>query len=1762
MSDMFIYGKVGIDIMPLTKGFGRELHRKLEAELADDRFEVPVGFDLDRGKYDEAKNRIEHDELHQKVQLDIDRRQVSERMKQLGAQKLTVGMDADTREFRRDMQREANRLEDAMSAAINRGFDIKSSTADRTLKKVQAELDAKHFQITPQVELDLGETERQIDRLKHRIDLSDKFDAEAEKIQLRAERLSKSIPALRLDDDTAKATAKLHALADKYKRNEHVSMNVRADVEADTREATRKLDRFERKHNELKMDIDLKTRTAAAHMAYFTRPRSVDIFARFKGTDMGKILNGMTSGATGLKGVENQFQKLVNLMDTLDNKVPKFATLGSMFITLAAGATNLAGSVGGAGKSIVELSKVAYAAPAVLGAAAGAFYGLYAAVKTAGDHVNLAGTAFENLQDKIGTRFWDEAAKSIKHMVNTIGPDFVQRLGDIAAREGDIASGTADIISQADEGKRINVMLEESATAVGNLTPGVKSLAGGITALGKEGASYLPQFTNWLDGNIIEFSTWAEEASKDNTNVDKAMQGVKEQAGYLGNSVKSLKDIFEGAFGTLAKYENGIQGFSETLDEMDGAVNSVRFQESMDTWIDGAQKAQKQVRGSFKGIGEDAYSLKDAIYQSFTDGGTVVSSTVSNASRLLAGAEPGMRRFTGGIAEGWKKATDAAGQSAPAFSSLLTMTGQLSSTFGGTLAVSLKAAAPLIQAIATGATDVAKAFDSLPEPVKAAIGLWLTFGKAGKEGLDSIKQGMLQNIQDTLRYRMTLDQLGITAKDNKTHFIELAKATAQLRLGDQASTLENTLPSLRQTSKEWHNVAMSYEDVGKVGGTAASATKSLGAASIEASATALAAGSNVGKFGGIVGKAGGLAKTTGSAILGALGGVPGLAVSAGIGLMTVAISDYNTKSESMQEASANVSEGIRNIATVSKDTSAGLSTLGEAIRKNLEDKNFADTGVTGWLSSLTNKFKDTASASALTGISLDETAKAAAGSKTQFQMLDERLQTSSGLTHDQAEAFDKQRRSLEAAQKQALENVKTTAMQNGYTSDYVQKLYDEGASLDQIAVKTQNANQLQQNAAQATKLLSQANQDHASATIRATSAGSQYESTLASIGDTTSKVTALASQGQQVWDSQAKTFDLTTEAGRTAADALGTLSTNSGNYLKALIESGSAQADVTAKSTTMKQAFYDTALQMTGNADAARQLTDQYNMTPKEIDTLFKAKTEEAKSDMMVYLALIRQTFPGKDGQAIYNTVLKAIKDGSINSIPEVQDLANKLTKAPYVTVLMANGDQLRMTVDDAKKRGAEFDGKTWRMNLDANDAANPKLQKLMGKMKEADGTKADLQLLLSGDQDVTNKLTNVEAFAKRLGLTKTQIDLIANTDNASHKLDAIREKLRSEGLSNKQIDILLDAIDHTRGKFDEAKKQKDTLGKPVNFIISADNGPAVEAISDIEGRQLSPKTLTMLGDAQDANAKFNMTQSLVFLDKTARMLGDNSDANSRFRYTDSLVFQAKMAWMYGNNDNAVGVFNVANNLRFTDKWSMMYGNNTEAVSVFNYTNSLGFADKWSMMYGNNQDVQNKMQQVRAYDGVTLANSNAAIYANTSPLWNNINNNIAGRTLTTAYIDVYQRNAGTVSAATGGEIHGPGTSTSDSIHTMLSDGEMVINAAATKRMKANYGPNILRSINSTGHIPSNAMSRSLDGARQSMRSAQLTANRLSRIPATAIRATGGGGESLSQSQLTAAVKDAIKTLPVVRTWSSNQEAAVALAKPMSKELGRQQIMGV
>lgn len=1616
----FIYGKVGVDVMPVTEGFRRELKDRLTAATADMDVKIPVNLDVDDGAFKAWKEREEHNDLDQKVNLKFDKTALQKTARdaaqqggvelskgmdksmgdlegKLAKRKLRVPMDAETKDFRKQVSQSASMLEGSLSKAWQRGMKLPDGMAVKTANDLRAAFDKTDFRITPDLQLNVEEAERQIARIGDRLRLADTFARQAEQVRARAQRLSMQMPDLTMKLDLDGTISGLEKAREKLLNNEHVSLDVRSKLDLDTGNANRELDKLERKHNKLKMDLDLQTKGASAHLAYFTRPRTIDIFARFKGTDMGKILGGMTAGATGLQGVQNNFQKLVSLMDSLDEKVPRFSLLGSAILSLGAGATNLAGSVGGVGKSLVSMSKVAYAAPAALGAAAAGFYGVYAASKVASDNFSLIGTELDNLQGKVGSAFWDQARQPLKDMANSLGPEFLNNMVRVGIEEGNIAAGLAKIVTKADEGKRINLMLSDTQSSLRELVPGVTGLEQVLTSLGTVGGQYLPEFSNWLSSMATRSAEWAHSVEADNGRVQFAMGEVKQQAGFLGSSIISLKNIFTGTFGTLAKYEDGIHGFSDTLAQMDHAVNSARFQQSLDSLIDGAQTAQARVRVSFANVGEDAFSLRGAFQQAFGDAGTVVGSAVEGISRMLAGAEPGLRDFTKGIAQGWQKFMSAFGDSGPAFSSLLSMVGQLASTFGGTLGSSLRAAIPLIEAVARGATSVSEAFSRLPQPIQAAIGLYMTFGKAGKSGLDALKSGLAENTVKTLQWQKTLRDAGMTA--------------------------ENAAPSWKGLASTW--MQMKGIDLGgafkaaKTGVSETASAAEAGASSIGKTASSFES------FKGNVRGVGAVAKTAGGALLGAMGGPVGLAVSAGVGLMTVAIADYNTKAASMSAASQDISMALKNVATDSAAAAGKMDGVTKSLTTSLADPNFGRSGA-NWLKTMGTDFTDASKSGKTLGYSLDDLAKKVAGPKDQYDKFMATLQKTSdsayqynGHVTEQTKAAQSLIPVMQALNKVAWDQANTTAEANGYGKDYATTLRDQGIDLQDVAAYTQSAAQKTANHAQATNLLAQAEQSHASSMISERAAASQYYQTLDSMADVQSRVNELASQGQRVWDDQSKAFDMTSEAGRTASNAIDALSQNAQSYVQAMVAAGEPTAKIEQQASGINKSLYDQVLAFTGSKQAAQQYVDELNLTPQSIETKVKLQAADAKMQMLQYLQLTQDEF-GPEGNKEYKATVKAVTSGAIAGLDEVDKRVQLFSSMP-----------------------------------------------------------AQVKVMLSGDKKAADDIGTVQNAVKTLGLTPAEVNLVAHTDNASHDLDAIKAKLHDKGLTDGEINLLLNAIDKTQGPVDDVKKKKADLEKPSKFTMTAegaDNAKA-EAEKVSSAVQFIPPVWNTVLQGQ------NLTSPLALLAKSdvegvpthwASALTANGNTSPFADQAATSVFGVptnRNTSMFGSGNTAA----VAHDA-------------TGAVSAIppNWNTTISATDNAS---GTLSSIWSKMQQIAG-----------GVVAKVETVFN------------------------TGKFATGGEISGPGTGTSDSVPAMLSNGEYVLKASSVDALKSAYGTGVLDSINATGSLPAAVMPTSI--AMQSLDNLQaLTAAQSAGVKS--LQRMGAGNTKSSSLQVSGGVSQTI-----------------------------------
>lgn len=1204
---------------------------------------------------------------------------------------------------------EVNKQLNDQLAAVNRlRKQIESNPIKTRLVLDDSRFNRKYANITHQV----GELTKKLEReneLKIRVDFwTDTADSLEERLR-RLQHGRIQIPA-DIVVDNKNLIERARQVAEEVRRNPDRKVELEADLDLDMKRAEERIKDFQKANDTFNMDVDLETAAARAHLAYFTRPRTVDIFAEFKGTDLGKIMSGMTAGATGVRGVQNEWQKLVNMFDKFDEVVPKWSLLGAVFASVGAGALNLSRTAGSAGASLVMMSKAALAAPgALLGLSAG-YEVAYAAANKFGAYVDVSTTKLGGLHDKLADTFWKQAANPVTDMMNALGDSkYVENMNGVADAEGRIVANAARIVAQEPYVDRINSILGNTVKGVDALDPGVQAVTTSVVRLGDRTSSYLPRMANYVSRNATLMAQWVDEAERTGK-VTQAMEKAIEQGGYLMSSVKSAGGILKGTFGTLAEGENGIEKFSDALSRADRAVNGVKFQTTLTAWADGAKQASGKFHDSFREIGDAAYELRDTTKQAFVDAGSMVSTGIGSVSSMLGKSKTGIADFSNGVSEGFQKVFRAVDSASPMFDSLLSMSGELSDTFGGTLGNTLKSAAPTIKVLADGASTMAQAFGKLPAPVQAMVGMYATFGKAGISAYNSLKRGMLQNIESTLQYRKTLSQLGITSQETAISMSELVRAMARLKSGQTAGVLTGEVSNIRQMGAAADETTAKLNRMNRTqAGGSAVAGVAAGAGS-----TGLVRG--VGEAAEGAARKTGLLKTALSGVVDFLGGPVGIAiggVTTALSLAGSAISSYNDAAAHTQSVNRTVADSFKNVQSGAANASTAVSKAKKTVSKNWADKDYGwklpngnaveklFSGVTKWVS----PFKDSSKAADALGISVKQLNSAATG------------------TND---AYDKMHKKLEA-----IKNDQQWVM---------------GANGQMV-----NANEQQAEAAE--RLLGVLEDSHTEWVK-----GMKVASDWIGSADSVANVSALAADKLSLLSESLAANNYELEGNSKNAQTNRKMMSDYANSAllaaKNIIYAGngSAEANQKAKNAvySARQEIIQMAEQCGMSAEAAAALADQMGLIPDNVSTKFDlTNMDSVKAQVQDYIDQLELTKGQKE------IILDLVQKGDITSFDQLAGAVKALmggASEKDLMILLDAQDNASDKIKNATALAKGFGLTKAEINILATDEAGPKLDAVKQKLRDSGLTDAQIQILIdaldktqSGVDSAKNNLHTIE---------------------------------------------------------------------------------------------------------------------------------------------------------------------------------------------------------------------------------------------------------------------------------------------------------------------------------------------------------------------------------------------------------------------------------
>lgn len=1596
-----------------------------------------------------------------------------------GAASDAGGVMERNRQIARELTEVLGKQEDqirGLAAAIEQfkpmGIDkLTGKQFNQTIRQIQELKDAVSKRpVEMKMRLDKGDWDREYADVLHKAeDLRSKLEREhevdvrvkvwddnADNLEQRLDQLRHTRVDVPVDwqVDQEQLIASMRETAAKIKANPERRWELEANLDVQMHHAEEQLKDFEDRNNELRMDLDLETALARAHLAYFTRPRTIDIFANFKGTDLGKIFNGATFGATGLKGVQNEFQKLVTMFDSLDRVVPKWSLLGAGLTSLGAGLLNLGRTAGGVGTSLLSMSKAALAAPAALTGLGAAGFVAYSAMKTMGDQFDITRTKLAGLQSDVGKAFWTEAGQAITSMADSVNDDLRPALVGIATSEGQMVAGLMKVIEQSNAADQLPRIFANTDQAIQALNPGVQSLARAFLGLGDQSSQYLPRMASYVSNVADGWARWVDTASKTGQ-ITTGMQDAIEQGGYLKSSVVDLIGVMGGLYRPLAEDQNGLQVFAENIHKANEAVNSFRFQETMQAWVDGATAAQAGLRNSFKDVGDAFYSLRDVTTSVFADAGQIVGSGITAISRVLQQSGTGIRDFSSGIRDGFTEAFDAIGDAGPMFSELESMVGSMSRTFGGTFANTLKAAAPSIQAVATAAGTVANLFNALPGPMQGVIGMWMTLGRAGLQAFTSLKTGMLQNIQNTMQYQWMLSELGLSADKASVSMMTLVRAMGQLRSGNYAGVLSNAVRQVDEMGAAAERNAQKLQEAGRASKEYGSSTTTIVSQSGNARKALQEVGDEAAKSPSRLSKLASAATGVVNAF-GGWGNIAFMGISAGISLVGTAISDYTAKAEASKKATADAVAGLATLQSSSSDAAKAMTDYRKQMTDSWSESSTSfDGGALGFFEKLgtqmTGGFTDAKSAADSLGISTKQLTDAVSGNETEYNKLKKQLTAVSGETETVTGAYGQVQvqftRTAQAAQTvlSALEKQHKEGWQKA--SDEMRKYLDSADAVNDMTSNFSASLDLMNSSVQANGVVFQQTGQLIDSSNQA------GQRTVSMFQDVASNALLAAQQMM----------------------AYGEKTGETGKYTQ-LATNAIYQA---------REAIVQQAVAAGKSQQAAEAYADSLGLIPSNVGTTITADTTMARGEVE---SLLNSISGLTDSQK--QIILELSDKGVLTSLGGVENM---------ITQLMG------------------------------------------GKVSQR-----ALTLLMNADGDAEWKTKNVKSNLEALGMSpKTYEWLLNGNGTAEERMQKVKDSLSDLNLTPKQIQWILDCIDNASATTDKAKQDKADLSNPISYTISV-NDQTAAAFAAVQARAEvleDGKTVVISGDDTDYLNKVAQVTGTQIDPKTGTLTLDKSQFDIAMALAAGAKIDPKTGLLKGDNSDMMRKVAEANGWKIDEKTVVIKGDNGQALSAIAYVNAQRVGEKNFSIIARD----NATQVVSRLQKMTIANKTFTVTA----YYTSAGEKVIGGTIPK-------------NAATGGRIFGPGTGTSDSIHAMLSNGEMVLRASSVRKLDAKYGKGFLDALNTFGDVEKAKASPSPTALRYRARSYALASGgRVSDIKAPVIQISpivNGGGSSPSvsaedmQAAVASGVSAALKASQMKLAFDARGAARV-MAEPMSHEIG-------
>ncbi|MEU7643356.1 phage tail protein [Streptomyces huasconensis] len=597
---------------------------------------------------------------------------------------MAVKVSPDTRDFKRDAERQLDRIEQQLDRVkVSTKIDM-SGVSGEFIEAVRK----------------INKRNRQLDSRKIRFYTTISTAGMATAVRSAVRELQQRANRERIDFkvDDLKATGKIELELDQQS----------ADL------AKRKLKDWADDVSPLKVKVepDIANGSGAAlstRLQILTRPRTVPILPELDNAAVAKV-GAALAALSGARVLNSMFEKLGNTLRNLDKSVPAIGSLSLAIAGLAGWGLSAASNLAALSSSLAQIGYAGLLLPGLFGGMAVGLGVTFAALKDFNKVVPEVKEALSKLQDSISKNFWDKAAQPIREMVDELLPEFTAGVNRTATQLGGFFGGLATSLKGA-LNPALNQMFVDLSKSIEIATTGTDAFANIIATLGKVGTSYLPSLAQWFVQISEKFDAFLQKKGDNGLKkeIDQGIQSLKDLGSILYNTGGILAGVARAA---EAAGGSSLGTLSDALEQIHRTVDSEGFQTGLTNVFIAAHTAMNTI----------ATQSGPAVKKLFTELGQLLTDVLPQAGEIIGTALDAVASALAqpAVAEGVKAMFDgiqtAVAALAPAMAPLGKALGALMQLVGAF-------AAMLGPLIAAALVPLAAAFTSLAPSITPVIQL-------------------------------------------------------------------------------------------------------------------------------------------------------------------------------------------------------------------------------------------------------------------------------------------------------------------------------------------------------------------------------------------------------------------------------------------------------------------------------------------------------------------------------------------------------------------------------------------------------------------------------------------------------------------------------------------------------------------------------------------------------------------------------------------------------------------------------------------------------------------------------------------------------------------------------------------------------------------------------------------------------------------------------------------------------------------------------